>query len=166
MPRKSSTARTWAASRSTLSGARSPAASTPTTAPDPPGEIVRIPSATTATRLGISRETASLSAAPDRDPEGEEMIGTEAATGGGAPDRDPGPALATAGGTVAEATAGDTLALARETDVAAAEAIPAAAAVVVTTRGEADLLRRRGAPLRMTEESTLSPQATTSESDL
>jgi hypothetical protein len=94
------------------------------------------------------------------------MIGTEAATGGGAPDRDQGPALATAGGTVAEATAGDTLALARETDVAAAEAIPAAAAVVVTTRGEADLLRRRGAPLRMTEESTLSPQATTSESDL
>jgi hypothetical protein len=94
------------------------------------------------------------------------MIETEVATGGGAPDPGPGPALATAGGTVAEATAGGTLALARETDAAAAEAIPAVAAVVVTTRGEADLLRRRGAPLRMTEESTLSPQATTSESDL
>ena len=69
-------------------------------------------------------------------------------------------------GLVAEATAEDILALAQEIDVAAAEAIPAVAAVVVTTREEADLLRRRGAPLRMTEESTLSPQATTSESDL
>lgn len=94
------------------------------------------------------------------------MIGTEVATEGGAPDPDLDPAPATAGETVAEATVEDILAQAQEIDVAAAEAIPAVAAVVVTTREEADLLRRRGAPLRMTEESTLSPQAATSESDL
>jgi hypothetical protein len=85
------------------------------------------------------------------------MIGTEEATEGGAPDPDLDPALAAAGETMAEAIAGDTLALAQEIDVAAAEAIPAVAAVLVTTREKADLLRRRGAPLMMKEESTLSP---------
>ena len=95
------------------------------------------------------------------------MIGTEEATEGGAPDPDLDQALAaTAGEKMAEATAEDTLALAQEIDVAAAEANPEVPAVVVRTRKEVDLLRRRGAPLRMTEESKLSPQATTSESDL
>lgn len=94
------------------------------------------------------------------------MIGTEVATEEGAPDPDLDPVLATAGETVVEATAEDILALALEIDVVAAEAIPAVEAVVVTTREEVDLLRRREAPLPMTEESMLSPQASTSESDL
>jgi hypothetical protein len=97
------------------------------------------------------------------------MIETEEATEGETqdPDLDQAPATTATGETVEETTAGDTLALLQETDAAAAEATPVMAAVAVTTEGEADLLTsRREALLRMTEETTLRPQVTTSESDL
>lgn len=95
------------------------------------------------------------------------MIGTEAATGEEAPDLGPDPDPATAEETVEEVvTAGDTLAQHPETDVAAADQTPALAAVAVTTEEEADLLTKREAPHQRIEETTLSPQVTTSESDL